>query len=64
MQPFTFATTPRVVFGAGSLDKLPEVAGVLGPCILIVTDQGHGGHRPRRTRDRNAAEGGACGGDL
>ena len=40
MQPFTFATTPRVVFGAGSLDKLPEVAGVLGPCILIVTDQG------------------------
>jgi len=40
MQPFTFATTPRVVFGAGSLEKLPEAAGALGPCILIVTDQG------------------------
>lgn len=40
MQPFTFATTPRIVFGAGSLDKLPETTGPLGPCILIVTDQG------------------------
>jgi alcohol dehydrogenase class IV len=40
MHAFTFATTPRVICGAGSLDTLPDVTGPLGPCILIVTDRG------------------------
>ncbi len=40
MNPFSFATTPRFVFGAGSIEKLPEHAAALGPCILIVSDRG------------------------
>jgi alcohol dehydrogenase class IV len=41
MGPFTFNTTPSVVFGAGALDRLSEIAGVsLGPRVLIVTDHG------------------------
>ena len=40
MNPFSFATTPRVVFGAGSITQLPEHAAALGPCILIVSDRG------------------------
>lgn len=40
MNPFSFATTPRVVFGPGSIEALPEHAAALGPCILIVSDRG------------------------
>ncbi len=40
MTPFSFATTPRVVFGPGSLEALPDHAAALGPCILIVSDRG------------------------
>jgi alcohol dehydrogenase class IV len=41
MGPFTFNTTPSVVFGAGALARLSEIAGVrLGPRVLIVTDPG------------------------
>jgi alcohol dehydrogenase class IV len=41
MQPFTFNTTPSVVFGAGALARLPELAGsLLGPRVLVVTDRG------------------------
>jgi alcohol dehydrogenase class IV len=41
MGSFTFNTTPSVVFGAGALARLSEIAGVrLGPRVLIVTDRG------------------------
>jgi len=41
MGPFVFNTTPSVAFGAGSLARLSEIAGVrLGPRVLIVTDHG------------------------
>ena len=41
MEPFTFNTTPSIVFGAGALGRLSEIAGVgLGPRVLVVTDRG------------------------
>jgi alcohol dehydrogenase class IV len=41
MEPFVFNTTPSVVFGAGALARLSEIAGLrLGPRVLIVTDRG------------------------
>ena len=39
--PFTFATAPKIHFGASTLDELPAVAGpLLGTKCLIVTDAG------------------------
>ncbi|TVR09465.1 MAG: iron-containing alcohol dehydrogenase [Salinarimonadaceae bacterium] len=40
MRPFTFATTPTVFFGQGALSRLGEIAGRLGPRVLVVTDRG------------------------
>ncbi len=41
MQPFTFATTPSVVFGAGTSARLAGVVGAkLGARVLLVTDPG------------------------
>ncbi|GGK33612.1 iron-containing alcohol dehydrogenase [Salinarimonas ramus] len=41
MTPFTFATTPSIVFGAGAIGRLGELAaGRLGPRVLLVTDAG------------------------
>ncbi len=41
MQPFIFNTTPSIVFGAGALGRLAEIAGArLGPRVLLVTDAG------------------------
>lgn len=41
MTPFTFATTPTVVFGAGTSARIGALAAErLGPRVLVVTDAG------------------------
>ncbi|MBB4040650.1 alcohol dehydrogenase class IV [Microvirga flocculans] len=41
MSPFTFSTTPSLVFGSGSIARLGEiVAQRLGPRVALVTDAG------------------------
>lgn len=41
MRPFSFDTTPSLIFGAGSMARLGERAAKrLGPRILVVTDRG------------------------
>ena len=41
MTPFDFDPSIRVVFGAGTLDQLGDLASALvGPCALLVTDPG------------------------
>lgn len=41
MTPFTFATTPTIVFGPGAAARLGTLAaGRLGPRVLVVTDAG------------------------
>lgn len=41
MKPFVFVTTPSIVFGAGALARLGEIAAArLGPRVLVVTDRG------------------------
>lgn len=41
MNPFTFQTTPNVLFEAGASRKLPEIVGRFGAKrVLLVTDKG------------------------
>ncbi|MEE7440855.1 iron-containing alcohol dehydrogenase [Methylobacterium oryzae] len=41
MNPFTFQTTPNVLFEAGAAKKLPEIVGSFGAKrVLLVTDKG------------------------
>ncbi|MEL6059900.1 MULTISPECIES: iron-containing alcohol dehydrogenase [unclassified Methylobacterium] len=41
MNPFTFQTTPNVLFEAGASSKLPEIVGSFGAKrVLLVTDRG------------------------
>lgn len=41
MAPFVFATTPRIVFGAGAIARIGALAAErLGPRVLVVTDTG------------------------
>ncbi|KNY20560.1 iron-containing alcohol dehydrogenase [Methylobacterium sp. ARG-1] len=41
MNPFTFQTTPNVLFEAGASKKLPEIVGTFGAKrVLLVTDKG------------------------
>jgi alcohol dehydrogenase class IV len=41
MLPFTFNTTPSLIFGSGSIARLGEIAAQrLGPRVLLVTDAG------------------------
>ncbi|WCS27680.1 iron-containing alcohol dehydrogenase [Methylobacterium sp. NMS14P] len=41
MNPFTFQTTPNVLFEAGAAKKLPEIVGSFGARrVLLVTDKG------------------------
>ena len=41
MPPFTFATTPTIVFGAGKAGEIGAIAAAsLGPRVLVVTDRG------------------------
>jgi alcohol dehydrogenase class IV len=41
MQPFTFDTTPSIVFGPGTIARIGEIAARrLGGNVLLVTDQG------------------------
>ncbi|MHC2107809.1 iron-containing alcohol dehydrogenase [Methylobacterium sp. CM6246] len=41
MNPFTFQTTPNVLFEAGAAKKLPEIVGTFGAKrVLLVTDKG------------------------
>ncbi|MFC6047491.1 iron-containing alcohol dehydrogenase, partial [Methylobacterium hispanicum] len=41
MKPFTFQTTPNVLFEPGASKKLPEiVAGLKAKRVLLVTDKG------------------------
>lgn len=41
MNPFTFSTTPSVIFGAGSLSRIGEIASQkLGQRVILVTDAG------------------------
>lgn len=40
MQPFSFNTTPSIVFGAGKAESLHEFTGKLGEKVMIVTDPG------------------------
>jgi alcohol dehydrogenase len=50
LQPFDFHTPTRVVFGAGTLTRLGELARELGDqCVLVVTDPGleEAGHPQR-----------------
>ena len=37
MKPFTFHQTTKIVFGAGKIDELPEIAKTYGNKILLVT---------------------------
>ena len=60
MNPFTFQTTPNVLFEAGAVRKLPDiVAGFGAKRILLVTDKGVRGAGLTKGAEAALAEAGA-----
>ncbi len=59
MNPFTFQTTPNVLFEAGAAKKLPEIVGSFGAKrVLLVTDKGVRGAGLTRAAEAALAEAG------
>ena len=59
MNPFTFQTTPNVLFEAGAAKKLPEIVGSFGAKrVLLVTDKGVRGVGLTRAAEAALAEAG------
>lgn len=40
MSTFTFATVPQIIAGPGSISKISELSTLLGPRVLVVSDDG------------------------
>ena len=59
MNPFTFQTTPNVLFEAGASRKLPEIVGSFGAKrVLLVTDKGVRGAGLTKAAEAALAEAG------
>lgn len=59
MNPFTFQTTPNVLFEAGASKKLPEIVGSFGAKrVLLVTDKGVRGAGLTKAAEAALAEAG------
>ena len=61
MNPFTFQTTPNVLFEAGASRKLPEIVGSFGAKrVLLVTDKGVRGAGLTKAAEAALAEAGVA----